>query len=375
MDRITIIGSGFGALTAARRLRKKAAGAEITIVAPRPELLYYPSLVWIPSRMRSGEDLRINLEGFFRREGIRFHAGRVTDLRDGGRMVVTEERELANDGLIIASGGRFLERPAGIENTLTICKGIPAAEQIRDRLEAMSGGTIAFGFGTNPDEPAAVRGGPMFELLFGIDTLLRRQGRRDHFRLVFFNAAPQPGKRLGETAVKGVMREMEKRGIDTHLGHKIQSFEPDRVVTEGGEIPADLTLFMPGMTGPDWAENSGLPLSEGGMIRADEFARVADHERVYVVGDSGSHPGPEWMPKQAHMADLQAEAAADNLAAELGGEPVTHKFKVELICIIDTLNKGILVFRNPKRTIVLPSRLFHWAKRVFEWWYLRPYRK
>jgi NADH dehydrogenase FAD-containing subunit len=42
-------------------------------------------------------------------------------------------------------------------------------------------------------------------------------------------------------------------------------------------------------------------------------------ERVYVVGDSGSFPGPDWMPKQAHMADLQAAAAAENLLADLQG--------------------------------------------------------
>jgi len=29
-----------------------------------------------------------------------------------------------------------------------------------------------------------------------------------------------------------------------------------------------------------------------------------------VAGDSGSFPGPDWMPKQAHMADLQADSIA-----------------------------------------------------------------
>jgi hypothetical protein len=35
-------------------------------------------------------------------------------------------------------------------------------------------------------EPSAMRGGPVFEFLFGTDTLLTRQSRRDHFKLVFF---------------------------------------------------------------------------------------------------------------------------------------------------------------------------------------------
>jgi len=96
---------------------------------------------------------------------------------------------------------------------------------------------------------------------------------------------------------------------------------------------------------------------------------------VYVAGDSGSFPGPEWMPKQAHMADLQAEAAAENLLAELNGHAANATFKVELVCIIDSNNKGMMVSRTENKNTMLPATvLFHWAKRFFEWWYLRKYK-
>ena len=94
-----------------------------------------------------------------------------------------------------------------------------------------------------------------------------------------------------------------------------------------------------------------------------------------MVGDSGSFPGPDWMPKQAHMADLQAAAAAQNLLAGLRGQTPSATFKVELICIIDAIEQGTLVWRTPQRNFILPStRLFHWAKRGFERAYLRKYR-
>ena len=81
------------------------------------------------------------------------------------------------------------------------------------------------------------------------------------------------------------------------------------------------------------------------------------------------------MPKQAHMADLQAKAAARNLLAEFQGRPVEHTFRAELICIVDACDSGMLVARNAKYNLVMPRmRLFHWAKRFFEWWYLRQYR-
>jgi len=373
---VVILGSGFAALTAVRELRRRDRDVRITLVAPAAELMYYPSLIWVPSGLRRGADLNIELSGFLADHGVAFHSGRVTGLADGGRTVLTDNGTLANDALLIASGGRFLKALPGIEHALTICEGAPAAKAIRERLAKMDGGTIAFGFGTNPKEQGAMRGGPMFELLFGIDTLLRRQGRRERFKLVFFNAAKEPGKRLGDKAVAGLLHEMRTRDIATHLGHKLLGFEADKVKTEGGDIPADLILFMPGMSGPAWASEAGLPLSDGGFFQADAHCQVAGTDKVYVAGDSGSYPGPDWLPKQAHIADLQAKVAAENLLLALAGKPPVARFKVELICIVDMLDRGILVYRDEKRALILPPcRLLHWAKRFFEWQYLRPYRK
>ena len=374
-SKITIIGSGFAALTAVQSLRKQHDKVAITVISPRAEFVFLPSLIWIPSGIRQPEQLRIPLQRFFQRMHVSHVEGEVTGLSDDGRTVHTDSGSIHNDALIIASGGRFIKKLPGIEHAITPCEGIDAALRIRDRLAQMDSGTIAIGFGSNPNEPSAMRGGPMFEFLFGIDTLLRQQGRRERFKLVFFNPAPEPGKRLGPNAVKGLLDTMAKRGIETHLGHKMKGFESNKVITEGGEFEADLILFMPGMTGNAWFDQSSLPRSAGGLVQAGPDCRVPGMERVYVAGDSGSFEGPDWMPKQAHMADLQAKAAASNLLADLEGRPSDVRFKIELMCIVDSLNKGMLVVRTPARSLVLPScRLFHWAKRFFEWMYLRQYR-
>jgi sulfide:quinone oxidoreductase len=373
--RITVIGAGFGALSSVREIRQRDPEVEITLIAPRAELHYLPGIIWIPCGLRTREQLIVPLANFFHRMKVKHVAAEVTGLREGGRVVDTTAGEVANDALVIASGGRFIKKLPGIEHAITPCEGIAAAEKIRDRLKAMTGGTIAVGFGGNPNEPSAVRGGPMFEFLFGIDEQLKREGRRDQFELVFFNPSKEPGARLGRKAVKHLLAQMEKRGIRTHLGHKMQRFDADRVVTEGGEFAADLILFMPGMTGNAWFDQTELARSPGGLLKADAQCRVEGTQHVYVVGDSGSFPGPDWMPKQAHMADLQAAAAAENVLAVLRGQVPSATFKVELICIIDAIDHGTLVFRNPDRQIILPSsRLFHWAKRFFEGRYLKQYR-
>lgn len=372
---ITVIGSGFAALTAVREVRKRDKSAKITVIAPRAEFIFLPSLIWIPSGIRKGDDLRITLDKFFARMNVEHVAAVVTGLKDAGRTVETSEGVVRNDALIIASGGRFIKKLPGIEHAITPCEGISAAETIRDRLRGMTGGTIAIGFGGNPKEPTAVRGGPMFEFLFGIDTLLRKQRRRSRFKLIFFNPASAPGQRLGPKAVKGLLDEMKRRGIETRLGHKMVRLEKNKVITEGDEFDADLILFMPGMTGNKWFDNSELPRSEGGLVKADEHCRVLGMEHVYVAGDSGSFPGPDWLPKQAHMADFQAVTAARNLLSVLRGGKATEAFKVELMCIVDSVNRGMFVARSMKRNIVLPATpMAHWLKRLFEWWYLRQFR-
>jgi sulfide:quinone oxidoreductase len=376
MTRVTVIGAGFGALTAVRRLRAADSSLAIDLIAPKPEFVYYPGTIWIPTGLRQPEDLVVPLEPFLRRMRVDYHQASAEGLREGGRVVLTDQGEVANDGLVIASGGRFIRKLPGIEHSMLPCGGVEVATEIRDRLAAMDGGTLAFGFAGNPKEPAAMRGGPVFEFLFGIDSWLRRQGRRDRFSLVFFTPAAKPGQRLGPKAVDGIMREMAKRDIQTHLGHKLKGFEADRVITEGGEFAADMILFMPGMTGNQWFDNTELPRSEGGMIKANQFCQVEGWDRVYVAGDSGSFPGPEWLPKQAHMADLQADAAVANLMDEFQGRPPSHTFKSELMCIVDTRSSGMLVVRTLKRNLVLPTFVgFHWAKRLFEWNYLRQYRR
>ncbi len=103
MKQITIVGSGFGALTAVQTLHEARFQGHIVVVSPQPEFVYLPGLIWLPSKLRSGDDLRINLKSFFRRMRVTHRAAEATGLRDGGRVLETTDGDIPNDGLIIAS--------------------------------------------------------------------------------------------------------------------------------------------------------------------------------------------------------------------------------------------------------------------------------
>jgi sulfide:quinone oxidoreductase len=375
MSHIVILGSGFAACKAVKTLRKQGFQDKISVVAPRAELFYFPSLIWVPNGQRNYEDLVVPLHDFFEKYQVEYIQSTVTSMQADEKSVWLENgSKLAYDALIIATGGRYIRKLPGIEHAKIACSGWKDTKEFSDKLAAMNEGTIAFGFAGNPKEPSAMRGGPVFEFLYGVDTLLRQQGRRDKFKLIFFSPAPTPGKRLGEKAVERLLGEMKKRDIKTYLGKKMKGFTASSVETEGVKFDADLIMFIPGMTGPAWAAESGLALSEGGFFKANELCQVEGQEHVFVAGDAGSFPGPEWKPKQAHMADLQAEAAVKNVLDVLQHKKPRHTFKTELICIVDSLNNASMVYRSPKRSFMMKMPPLHWAKVLFEKFYLKTYR-
>ena len=77
---ITILGSGFAALTAVRALRKRDANVTIRVIAPKAEFVYLPSLIWVPTGLRKGSELVVPLERFFAAQKVEFVPGRVTAL-------------------------------------------------------------------------------------------------------------------------------------------------------------------------------------------------------------------------------------------------------------------------------------------------------
>jgi sulfide:quinone oxidoreductase len=375
MKKIIVAGTGFGGLAAARFLRMKAPKeTEIVVVSPRPNLLYYPSLIWIPTGLRQPEEILVSLGSFFKKHRITYREEAVTGIEDRGRTVVTDHGRHACDALLIACGSSSLRTLPGIEYSRSICRGVDDAVDIRDRLRALESGTVAMGFAGNPEDPSAVRGGPVFELLFGVDTWLRKNGRRNKIKIAFFSPAAEPGNRLGPKAVRGLLEDMARRDIATHLGAKLKSFSPTQVATEREAFPADLIVFTPGLRGPDWVAASGLPTSPGGFIRAEKTCQVEGLPGVFVAGDVGAYPGPDWMPKQGHSADLQAETAAENICAYLDGRTGSREFRVELVCVVDALDSGTLVYRTPSRNVLMKSSLFHHAKTYFERRYLDRYR-
>ncbi len=123
MTDIVIIGSGFSACTAVRMLRGSGYRDSITLIAPRADLFYYPSLIWVASGGRKEPDLRINLDNFFRKHNIKHLAASVAELDCRNKTLRTEQGEtITYSYLLIASGGWYIQKLPGLEHTHNLCR-------------------------------------------------------------------------------------------------------------------------------------------------------------------------------------------------------------------------------------------------------------
>lgn len=362
-----VLGGGFGGLESAIHLAK--GGLDVTLVSNRDFLFLYPTSIWVPTGEVDLEDVTLDLADTARRRGFAFQRGSVEALSAERRSATVDGKELSADYVVVALGGGKM-KPKGVEHTHTICGEPAATERLREALKSLverGEGRIAMGFGGNPSDPSAVRGGPAFELMFNVETWLRRRGVRERFELTFFAPMPVPGARMGARAVEAVARMFEAHGIGKRYGKKITSFEPGAVAFEdGSRLEADLVMFIAAADGHPAVKASSLPKSAAGFLQIDEGCAVPGAEGFYAVGDAAALEGPEWRAKQGHVAEVMARTAAKNILAHAAGrsERVSYRPHVNILCVMDMGDGAAWVSRTEeKETLVSLPVVGHWMKK------------
>jgi sulfide:quinone oxidoreductase len=364
-----VLGGGFAGLEAAIQLRKS--GLRVTLVSNRPYLCIHPTSIWVATGQRPFESVCLDLSDVARRHGFELLVGAVEGLSGARRAATVDGREHVADHVVVALGGTPL-RPKGAEHTFSLGGDPHNAVRLKESLEALLArgeGRIAMGFGGNPKDPSAVRGGPAFELMFNVDTLLRRRGVRERFELTFFAPMKSPGERMGKRAVAAIASMLERQGIARRFGNKIVGFEPGAVTFEdGSRLQADLVMFLAAGEGHPVVQASDLPRNDAGFVTIDEGCAVPGFPGVWAIGDAAALQGPEWRAKQGHLAEVMARVAASNIAAATAGRPERESYlpHVAITCLLDTGNGAALVHRDSdtERLVPLPV-VGHWMKRAW----------
>jgi sulfide:quinone oxidoreductase len=368
MKQVLILGGGFAGIQTAIQLQKSGQ-FQVTLVSDRDFLYLYPISIWVPVRIKEINDVKVPLTRIQKKYPFEIIVDSVKEIHASDREVICETGTLSYDYLVVAFGAGKMKHK-GLENTLSICGKPEVAVSIRDGIDALiqkGSGKIAVGFGGNPKDKSAVRGGPAFELIFNIHNLLKKKKIRQNFELTFFAPMDEPGAKMGKGALPMIDKMFGQSKIAKRFGKKITEFEPGAVVFEdGSKLESDLTLFIPASAGHPILQTSDLPLTEAGFIKIDTNCQVQGFDNVYAIGDISHMEGPEWIAKQGHVAELMGRTAAHNiLVTETGkGNKKHYHESPNILCVMDTGNGAAFVFRNTKTSFIVPMPFFgHWMKR------------
>lgn len=372
--RVLVLGGGFAGIEAAIHLKKE--GIDVTLVSDRDFFYIYPTSIWIPTGDATLEDVSIGLDELARAHDFEAIVDPVKAFdAHTKRVELASGRVLEGYDYVVLALGQDKIVHKGMEHTLSICGKPEEAVALHDKLEtliAKGEGRIAFGFGGNPKDTSAVRGGPAFEVLFNVHHRLKKEGLRDKFELTFFAPMPKPGAKMGEKALEMMDKMFAMTDIKKKVGSKIVAFEEDGIVFEDGEkIVSDLTMFIPAGKGHSVLKASGLPLSEAGYVVTNEYNEIEGFETIYAIGDSAALLGPEWRAKQGHVAEVMARNVAYNIAQHAQGIDSKRSYleHINILCVMDTGNGAAFVHRSDKGGKMIPMPLVgHWMKKGWGWY-------
>lgn len=344
--KIVIIGNGFaslfflGAFLKPRYFpffmffwRRIFSRYDITLIG-NGQFTYFPSIPEFLVGKKTKEGITTDIRPYLWRRNVRFVDDMVVDIQDGGRTVITENGRYENDALFVGTGPGFMldDIPGTREYTMSPCAGPDEMNEFVSRLESMDEGVVYVGFKLNKQDGfVAGRGGQMYECVCLLHYSLKERGVRDNFEVHLFS----PNVPVGDTGA--ITERLTERGIIPDYGYEPAEFvEGGMRDADGTFRKADLVLFGPGITAPEWIKKTCLPISAGGHVDVDRFGRVTGLENVFAAGDCANHENPPpWVPHQAHMAQLRSESAAKNMRAALRGEEPEDTYRFELSCIMN----------------------------------------
>jgi len=368
MKKVLILGGGFAGIQSAIELQKSKK-LEVTLISDRDYLYIYPISIWIPVHKKEFDDVKVSLYEIQKKYPFKLIIDNVTEIQSAQNKVICNNHTIIYDYLIVAFGADKMQHK-GLENTLSICGKPEVSIAIRNKLDeliTLGTGKIAIGFGGNPKDKSAVRGGPAFELIFNIHNMLKNKKIRDNFELTFFAPMEEPGARMGKNSLEMLDKMFDKFKIKKRFGKKIVEFQKNNVVFEDNtNLEADFIMFIAAASGHSVLKKSDLPLTEAGFIKIDDFGLVENSKNVYAIGDIAAIQGYDWVAKQGHIAELMGRNAAYNI---LETEKNSEKRKgynqhLNILCVMDTGNGAAFVFRNNKKAFIIPMPIVgHWLKK------------
>ncbi len=338
--RVVIVGGGFAGLYAARALKDKP--VEVTLVDRRNFHLFQPLLYQVATGGLSAVDIASPLRVTLRQaKNVHTLLGEVTGFDVERHVVITGEREIPYDTLIVATGSRhhYFGNPQW-EAFAPGLKTLEDAQEIRRRiLSAFEAGEME----ADPERRRAwltfviVGGGPTGVELAGAlgeianDTLQGefRNIRPEEAQIFLVEAAPRILGTYPPDLSAKAEESLHGLGVLPLTGARVVAIDGEgvelEVVGEHRRIPTHTVLWAAGVQasalGAKLAELTGAELDRAGRVKVEPDLTLPGHPEIFVLGDlaGATTSGTPAQPAVAPVAMQHGRYAARLIVARLEG--------------------------------------------------------
>lgn len=346
--RILILGGGFGGVAAAQQLTKRLRGsteAEVTLIDRTNYQVFHPLLASAASGAVDILHIAPPLRRLVPKARIREEEILGVDLRR--RTVTTRshvtgrESLLAFDHLVMGLGNVInLSSLPGLAQHGKTMKSLGDALHLRNHVIAM---LEAADIETDPrsrqEMLTFVVAGAGFS---GVETIgelndfvhdLRKSYpsiQKDNLKLILIHSGERILPEMPESLAAFALKKLRERGVEVRLQSRIAAATPREAILKSGERIATRTLVttVGNSPNPVLAPLTELAREKGRLI-TDPYMAIAGLPGLWAVGDCAAIPNVsadgQYSPPTAQYALRQGKRLADNLYAELRGQPQQRK--------------------------------------------------
>lgn len=402
MAHIVILGAGIGGVSMAYDMAAVCNKKEdkITVISDSATFHFVPSNPWVGVNWRRRDQIEVPLEKYFARKKINFIPVAAKKLDPKQNVVeLVDGQKVEYDYLVIATGPELaFDEIDGLGP-----KGYTTSVCHVDHAEEAGGKWTNFVEEPGPIIVGAVQGascfGPAYEHAFIMDRDLRKRKIRHKVPMTYVTAEPYIGH-LGLGGVgdsKGMLEsELRKRDIKWICNAKVDKVEDGTMyVTEYDdkgeekkkhELPFGWSMMLPAFRGIKPLQGIEGLVNPRGFVIIDDHQRNPKFKNIFGVGvcvaipPLEQTPVPVGVPKTGFMIESMVTATAHNIRALCEGREPDEKATWNAICFADMGNTGVAfvaVPQNPPRNVawMRGGRWVHWAKILFEWYFIRKVKK
>ena len=340
LPQVVIVGAGFGGLFAAQGLRRSAVA--VTLVDRHNYHLFQPLLYQVAGAGLAPSDIAWPIRNVLHRQrNVRVLLDRVVGIDTGAREVVTPERRLHYDFLVLAAGARHdyfghddwaAHSPGlkSIDDATSMRRRILLAfekaemcDDLRERERLMTFVIVGAG-------PTGV------ELAGTIAELARWTLSRDfrHIdsrsaRVILVEAGPRVLATFSESSSRYAARSLAALGVDLRLGNSVTCCDAEGVVVGGQRIASGTVLWAAGVRASRAGEWLGADTDRAGRVRVGPDLTVPGHPQVFVIGDAAAvlDPSGRQVPGVAPAAKQQGRHVARQIRAAVGERRAPSPFR------------------------------------------------